>query len=296
MASDSSLRRIAKRFEKEVKQRREHEQQQQQQSTQASKRSASGISAQQQSQQQNKAQKQSTASEAEAARRAKHEHDAVSTLRKHRTALKENELEQNSGVPLSSDEQLRQAVRSNEKVHVLSTGELKYKPYLQNVHNKEELAKMLHSYPDGLTHNAIEDAYDGAIDDVHSLANEKRAIVVRDLSMHSKQNEVVYPPEPSELCLRVEEDVQQLFRSFMLPHDEIELKQALSKAGIDPAPRRSRSVYRPSNDSRKRMRRQSSSGKKSKEGCGHLRSLQNSHVLDLLTDNRSPSHADAQQS
>ena len=288
---DSSLQRLAKKLEKEKKQKREHEAAQAQQGREKKAKSTASQAPQSQQRQQTarkqQAPSQTSDSEARDAKRAKQVHDAVTALRKARSPLSESEVEQRSGCQLTSDSELRAAVRQNEKVVECDNGKLQYKPYLTGVFDQSSLETVLQQYPNGLTHYALEDAYDGVMDDVHSLANEGRAILVQDLSMHSKHNEVVYPPEPEDVALKVDDDVQQLFRSFKLPHDEVELKQALSKAGIQPAPRRSRSVYRPSNDSRKRMRRQNSSSKKSNGGQTNLKTLQNSHVLDLLTEDRS---------
>lgn len=299
--SSAALQKLVKKHEKVYRQRQEERKQQERdeqgssqhqsgpkekKASKGQKRPRTGGSNQQQSPQGSQKEKggddresQPGASEHQIGKQL---HDVVQHLRRVRREVTEGEIKEQVGIDLQASESVRQEVKRNEKVEVVGPGVYRYKPYVR-ARGKEELAAKIGDFPNGLTREMLDDAYEGVMEDVHALHQERRVILARDLSVTHRQNEVVYPREEDRFTFSVDTDIQELFRSVELPADEPELKQALCDQGLDPAPRKSKSFYRPSNDRRKRMRRQQ------KPRSKPVQFLQNAHVHHLLQPGAAPS-------
>mmetsp|Transcript_16306 Transcript_16306/g.55520 ORF Transcript_16306/g.55520 Transcript_16306/m.55520 type:complete len:281 (+) Transcript_16306:178-1020(+) len=194
----------------------------------------------------------------------------LNTLMEHRRPMSAREIMDACKVDVLTNKTLFTELRDNPKAHYdepTQTWEYKAK---YNVKGRDGLLALVGKTPEGLPWADIKDLYNGIGEDLHALHAEGRLYLIRNIDTGK---EVVYPRE-RRFEVNVDEDIVDLWNGVEVPTDENELKQMLADLGLPVAERKSKSQYRPSNERRKKIRRQATRQAK----------LQNTHVSDLLSD------------
>mmetsp|Transcript_32146 Transcript_32146/g.44573 ORF Transcript_32146/g.44573 Transcript_32146/m.44573 type:complete len:281 (-) Transcript_32146:62-904(-) len=177
------------------------------------------------------------------------------------------ELQSRTGVNLTSDPALVQALQANPKT-TFHQGRFSYQAF-HNVKNTEELKLLLDKAPEGIPLLELEDAYKKIIQDIETLQESGRLYLLENSDTHDR---VVYPADPN-LAQNVDQDIQQLWRETQIPEDGETLTQELHKCGLKPCAKQKAPHVNKDKDEGKRNNK-----------VKKLRSVQNEHVAEIFKD------------
>ncbi|ETO36083.1 hypothetical protein RFI_00977 [Reticulomyxa filosa] len=120
----------------------------------------------------------------------------------------------------------KRQVLSKKKEKKINTNKTMKQPYVDNVHNKNDLCLYLSSNPQGVEENFIKDAYWGCEKDIADLIAQKRVIPFSNVLFW-------YPgilnssDDPKDFFPIIDENIKKLWRDIKLPESKTELEKRL---------------------------------------------------------------------
>mmetsp|Transcript_10899 Transcript_10899/g.19974 ORF Transcript_10899/g.19974 Transcript_10899/m.19974 type:complete len:233 (-) Transcript_10899:199-897(-) len=156
--------------------------------------------------------------------------DVIEFLQQHRKPGGRHslaEIEKHVGVKLTSKGYVGVLgrLRAHERIKIIGDG-FRYKPLIDNVFERTQLQDVIGRTVQGLRRSALEDAYIGAKEDLESLQNEGKVLVIRNI----EDKEDIFFPPPS-VSLPMEDDIKELWRGVRMPKTEVDLDEALLRNG-----------------------------------------------------------------
>eukprot|EP01105_Mastigella_eilhardi_P006176 TRINITY_DN17786_c0_g1_i1.p1 TRINITY_DN17786_c0_g1~~TRINITY_DN17786_c0_g1_i1.p1 ORF type:complete len:316 (-),score=103.03 TRINITY_DN17786_c0_g1_i1:96-971(-) len=178
-----------------------------------------------------------------------------------------------TGINLLNFPELLQTLKTHSKVTYNETSGLyAYKP-TYDIHNRDDLERLLERTPDGISEEDLKDSYKGAADDIKATVEAGTVIGIENTETKST---ILFPNDTS-FIIRVTPDVQRLWNSIVVP-DEVELERTLEELGIG------------SSDKPKLGARKRATSVKARRG-GKIRKLTNTHLVPGLDMNKAVDEA-----
>mmetsp|Transcript_8566 Transcript_8566/g.15479 ORF Transcript_8566/g.15479 Transcript_8566/m.15479 type:complete len:268 (-) Transcript_8566:192-995(-) len=148
-------------------------------------------------------------------------------------ALSSDDIKAKCGIDIYSDSGLMAALQNHDRLELVN-GFWSYKAK-HKAQNKDELAKLMLRYPEGLRVLELKDSYKGVMEDLTTLKQDGRVYIIQNLDDPSQ--DVIFPCDP-KLILTVDEDVVQLWNECQVDPDDMEAE--MKKAGVKASVRKER--------------------------------------------------------
>ncbi|CAJ2676627.1 unnamed protein product [Trifolium pratense] len=153
----------------------------------------------------------------------------IDLLLETRQAFTPEQINEACYVDMGANKDVFDSLRKNPKVNY-DGQRFSYKAKY-GLKDKTELLQLIRKYPEGIAVFDLKDAYPTVMEDMKAL---KAAGQIWLLSNFDAQDDIAYPNDP-KVHIKVDDDLKQLFRSFELPRDMIDIEKDLQKNGMKPA-------------------------------------------------------------